>query len=683
MSVFDPLCIRQSPIPDQEPLLIRFLMGMLLMLQRELRLSVFSVFAILLLIPLTAPALVAATAAGAAETEKPADTEGLNLLKDGTRPLISVTFASADRFVDEARYIFEAAEMPDGFKVVEKWLESTMNNLDGFNRKKPFGLMVYLPAIFPPTPEIVAFVPVDSIDDAQKLIEKAPVVLKKDAKLPDRYEIIGPNQTVPMLIRDGYAFFPFGRNPDPAVLDRDIPNPAQLVASQARQFDVAVTLDIASIPAGTRILLTNVITSGISTQLQQRDDEPDGAYQMRRIEGERVLASLKQLLDECERIILGVDVVQNEHAVNMDVVIEAAPGSKMMEEILSSSSKPSYFIPLLDDSAAVSLSSSSILNERDRKAFSEILDGLRTELFRQIEERSLGPIPDENGPISHAITAIQTTLQQGHVDMFAQFYQDSSDKLAIVGALRIDDGDTIAAGIMDALSRLQSSDDFTKFGTITIASDQHLGMTFHRVVFSKQPEEAVEIFGRDIGVTLGCGGRTLWLCLGGTDSFSALTKVRNQFEEALQKPQDRTSPSSMRMVLNVNQLVEMQQRAMGVRRSREAADQSRQADETRTLESSPADDPKTSPLQVNDENSASPEQRRPSRENRFAARRRQAGKIARDTLAEGDDRIEIDVRPTDTGGRVRVRLEEGFVKILGRLLATRFAGESPQPEENQ
>jgi hypothetical protein len=137
------------------------------------------------------------------------------------------------------------------------------------------------------------------------------------------------------------------------------------------------------------------------------------------------------------------------------------------------------------------------------------------------------------------------------------------------------------------------------------------------------------------------------------------------------------------MVLNVNQLIEMQQRAMGVRRSREAADQSRQADENRSLESEPADEQNTESLQTENEDAASPERRRPGRGNRFAARRRQAGKIARDTLAEGDDRIEIDVRPTDTGGRVRVRLEEGFVKILGRLLATRFAGENPQPEENQ
>jgi hypothetical protein len=45
-------------------------------------------------------------------------------------------------------------------------------------------------------------------------------------------------------------------------------------------------------------------------------------------------------------------------------------------------------------------------------------------------------------------------------------------------------------------------------------------------------------------------------------------------------------------------------------------------------------------------------------------------------LAEGDDRIEVDSRLTETGARVRIRLEEGFVKIFGRLLASRLLPEA-------
>ncbi|MFN9718426.1 MAG: hypothetical protein ACK58L_07025, partial [Planctomycetota bacterium] len=67
---------------------------------------------------------------------------------------------------------------------------------------------------------------------------------------------------------------------------------------------------------------------------------------------------------------------------------------------------------------------------------------------------------------------------------------------------------------------------------------------------------------------------------------------------------------------------------------------------------------------------------RAARREAFRRRQERGGKIMKDTLAEGDDRIEIDSRLTDTGMRSRVRLEEGFVKIFGRLIADRV---NPEP----
>jgi len=600
----------------------------------------------------------------------------LELLKEGTRPLVSVTFASADRFVAEADYIFKAAGSPDSYKVVEDWLKTTMNSLEGFNREKPFGLMVYLPAIFPPIPEVVAFVPVDSIDDAQKLVEKAPVVIRKDSKVDGRYEIIGPRQTVPMLLRGGYAFFPLGGKSDAKVLDRELPEPAQLVASQSRQFDISVTLDIASIPVGTRTLLTNVLTSGISTQLQQRDDEPEGAWRMRKAEGERGLASLRQLLDECQRMILGLDVVQEEHAVNIDLVLEAVPGSKLLQEIVGASSKPSYYIPLLDDSAAVSVSMSGDMNERDRKAWVEILEGFKAELIRRISERQPGAAVDDAGPPALAVAALQKTVELGHIDVFTQFYRDPADKLAIVGAIRVEDGDVVAAGVLDVLSRFSDDDEIREVGEITIGSFEHQGVLFHRFTLKEPPMEAVDVFGRSVGVTVGCSGRSLWFCLGGEDSGGSLRMVMDQLEKSLQQPQERRTISSARAVINVNQLVEIQQRVATSSRAEagSAEKESSSADGSAASQNSVGDGENVRPQAAvgsEDRGEDGGERRRGRR--RFEARRAEAGRIFRDTMAEGDDRIVMDFRPSETGGRFRIRLEEGFVRILGRIWAARLA----------
>ena len=614
-----------------------------------------------------------------ASTKDQDDEKGLTLIEEGTRPLATVTFASANRFVDEARYIFDAAGSPDAFKFVEDWLSGSLNDLEGFNRDKPFGIMAWLPVAFPPLPEFIAFVPVDSVEAATKLVEKAPVVISSTSK-EGRYEVIAPNRTYPVLIRDGYAFMPLGNDPPEEALDRNLPDPAQLVASQAQQFDVSVRLDVESIPIATRTLLMSVFSSGFSTQLQQRDGEPEGAYRIRKTEGTRVIDALNQLIMDCQRITIGLDVVQEEHAINIDLVIDALEGTKMLKEILQSTERPSYFIPLLDDTAAVSLSMSSMLADRDKNAYIEMMDGVRMEVTRLIEENKLGAVPDENSPIGQGLSAIQKSLEVGHVDVFAQFYRDASDKLAIVGAIRVEEGDAMGAGLLDGLTRLKDVEQIKQAGTLQIGSGEHQGITFHRLIFAEQAPGAVEVFGSDVGLTVGVGARSMWAVLGGEPSWSTLKAVMDQLEEANQSPQEFRTPPNFRVILNVNQLVEMAtnadtagKKARELKASKAAADVALAAPQT-----PPTPEIKSNPAVAEPDADSDPRERRRAA---FARRRERGGQIFRETLAEGDDRIEVDSRLTETGARVRIRLEEGFVKIFGRLLASRLLPEETSNEE--
>ncbi|RLT06349.1 MAG: hypothetical protein DWI22_12180 [Planctomycetota bacterium] len=617
---------------------------------------------------------------GQTKSEEKKAEKGFTLIEEGTRPLATVTFASADRFVEEARYIFDAAGTPEAFKLVEDWLSGSLNDLEGFNREKPFGVMVYLPVAFPPLPEFIAFVPVDSVEAATKLVEKAPVVISKTSE-EGRYEVIGPNRTYPILLRDGYAFMPLGNNPPEEALDRKLPNPAQLLASQAQQFDVSVSLDVDSLPIATRTLLMSVITAGISTQLQQRDGEPEGAYRIRKTEGARALDALNQFIMDCQKITIGFDVVQEEHAVNIDFVIDALEGTKLLKEILQSTERPSYFIPLLDENAAVSLSMSSMMADRDKEAYIEMMDGIRMEVTRLIEKNKLGATPDENSPIGKGLSAIQKSLEVGHVDVFAQFYRDSSGKLAIVGASRVEEGDAMGAGLLDAMTRLKDVDEIKQAGTLQIGSGEHQGITFHRLTFAQQPAEAVEVFGKDIGMTVGVGARSVWAVLGGDESYNTLKGVMDQLEESNQTPQEFRTPPNFRVIMNINQLVEMATIADTVgKKAREAREQAAGAEATTKLENpTPSVLVDSSPGRSSEGGNGG-DSGRDARRADQARRRERGGKIFRETLAEGDDRIEIDSRLTETGARLRIRLEEGFVKIFGRLLAN---GLAPQEQTEQ
>ncbi len=194
------------------------------------------------------------------------------------------------------------------------------------------------------------------------------------------------------------------------------------------------------------------------------------------------------------------------------------------------------------------------------------------------------------------------------------------------------------------------------------------------VWFSAQPSEAVAVFGEKVGLTIGVGSQIVWGAIGGESSVATLTGVMDKLEEASANPVERTTPPNFRVIVNVNQLVEMADIASTAgSRAREEREKAAAAEQKAVATTE-------APAATSGDNAQNA--RRNSRREAFRRRQERGGKIAKDTLAEGDDRIEIDSRLTDTGVRSRIRLEEGFVKIFGRLIADRLNPE-PVTEEVQ
>ncbi|MFM8476684.1 MAG: hypothetical protein ACKOEO_12955, partial [Planctomycetaceae bacterium] len=71
------------------------------------------------------------------QAQDEAPSSPLSLIQEGTRPLLTITFSGADRFLKKSQYIFDAAEHPAVHQQLQDFLKSTLNDLEGFNREKP------------------------------------------------------------------------------------------------------------------------------------------------------------------------------------------------------------------------------------------------------------------------------------------------------------------------------------------------------------------------------------------------------------------------------------------------------------------------------------------------------------------------------------------------------------------
>jgi hypothetical protein len=585
----------------------------------------------------------------------------------GSKPMVVVTAASANRLRDEATYMFDVAGLPDAVDGVLGLLDENVNGLKGLDWDRPAGVMMYLESVFPPAFEFVAFVPITTPEDFRSMMELGSVIMRQEPGEEGRYELITARRNLQIRIEGDYAFIQLPMmDPDPA-FERGLPDPGALVSALISQFDVAVSLDVEAVPKGTRDLVLNMLTSTMSTQMQQRDDEPESTYKIRKSWMEADIDGFKLFFDEVRRISFGLNVISEEHAAHFDMLFDVREGTKLLEEIFASATKASYFTPIISDNSPVSLSWSGVMAERDIERYDGVLEGLKGEVARVIEENDLGSIPDEGSPLFHAISALQQTVSEGHLDAFGQFYRDSSDKLVVATALRVQDGNAIASGLLDVLMRIQGQDDI---GRIETGIREHAGVSFHRLEFKNPDAGAIELFGSNPGITFGVGERSIWGCVGGDDSFETLTGVMDELVEAYENPTDHQVPASFRLVMKVNQLTELVQGAEAANKNKESeevVEDVKSSGDSGTKGSS-----KPAGLSQGDGGRGGQDDERAKRRQQFQERQELSNQLFREALAEGDDEIRVEGRPTENGMRMRVRLGEGFISGLGRVIGIRM-----------
>ena len=584
------------------------------------------------------------------------DVENSSLIrvpKLGTNPLGVVTLVNVQQARKKFQLLCDIAGHPEAAETLLSSLDESTNSLSGVDQTKPVGLAVYLNSIFPLSFEFVAFVPVSNLDSFMRTLELGPVIAKPVSGEDGRYTLLGPTKTLQVRAQNGYAFIQLPIMDPDSEFDRRLFEPLSLLKGQKENYDISVTLDVASVPKATRNFALSFLTSTMSTQMQQRDEEADGLYEMRRAWMQADIDTYTLLLDQCQRITVGLSVDIEQHLANLDFLIDVREGSNLLNEIFESTTKPSYFAPIINDDAAVSLSVSQVMADRDQVRYVGVLAGFKKELARQVAEKELGSELDDTSPVFAALTSLQETLQDGHLDVFGQCYKDSNGQLVVVAALRVLGGETIAAGLTDMLNRLQGQDGLEN---LQIGYGEHAGVQFHRIGFGDADVGRMAILAADTGLIAGCGPRSMWFGIGGDETLDTVSGVMDSLLAAYEQPTQLARSSNTHIVVNLNQIIELVQTERAASRVADAESNDTENDvaEESTDESS---------------SDGSRATRQQARRQRFRKQRQARQNSWMKTLAEGGDRIRMDFQPTKRGARWRLEFGEAFLKGIGRAVA--------------
>ena len=530
------------------------------------------------------------------------------------KPVIVFNLASLNRVFDHAKFLFTDIERPELMDFLNAQL-ANVRDLKGVDRNRPGGLMIFLAEGLIPTPIPVAFVPISDINEFQQTLATTPLKLKRASEGEDRYEITQPSgQIQAVRLMHDYAFIAQSQEQ----LDREFVNPAEFNQSLSNRYDLAVSANLKTIPQPVKELLVNLIRTSTQASMQQRDDEPEAGYRIRKAQAEGNLHTIEGILLEGDEATIGARLDQKNRKASLEFILRAKPDTGFAKE-LAGQARPSYFAGAIDHLVPLSISMSGEINDYSKKALAEYFKVFESEANRGLAKLPVGTKAEEIPqlePIRGLFESLKATVGGGHFDGFMQFFGDPTENFTIVGGVRLMEGTKFGVGLTDILNRLR--EDKSQFA-VEMSAVSHQDVVFHRIKPNSIGNDNQKIYGDDAAIYVGTDNNAVWVAFGGKDALPKLRAAMDKVEESKAHAPKTEGLAPFELVFNLNQWIKLQE-SKGLRRG---------------------------PL---------------------------AELTPKAFQQAGSDTLRVDMRPIENGFRMRFQVENGFLKLLGLGIARQIDG---------
>jgi len=516
-----------------------------------------------------------------------------------SQPFLVICAASFERLMDDADYMFEVAGRPELSEVIGGALAGA-RDLKGLNRDSSAGMLLFLDGL---TPEPVGFVPVKDIDEMLKTITIGPITTNK--KEEGLYEIIGPNQTIFAKIVGDYAFVARSE----AALDKDLANPAQYTRRLSASYDLAVSLNLRAVPKASRDLILDFMRASTETQLQQRDDEPDAAFRVRKAGGIANQEGLEMFLTQAEEATFGLNISSQDKEAFAELVVIADPKSEYAKLLNQLGSSRSLFSSLLNNTSSMTASASMKIDKNGRTFLKELATVAQSELVNGLVKPS-SPEEAKASPIAELFESVQASVTEGKMDFIVQVLGDPPGPFTLIGAVKISEAERFSTGLVDIFERLKGKSEFESVETKVA---EHRGIILNRIQGKNIPDGANRIFGKGHGMYVGAGNGALWFAIGAEDGLPTLRKVIDTVVDA---PVNDNPVMPAQFVLHLSSWLGMMEGRDG-----------------------------SAPELV---------------------------ELMRESFAQGGGTIRADLKPISDGMQARLTFDEGFVKLVGKAIGKRI-----------
>lgn len=522
-------------------------------------------------------------------------------------PLVVINSASVQRLRDNARFMFETAERPDMVDIVDKWTVTTLKELKGIDRTRPFGMMLYLPSGFIGAPIGISYIPITHLDDAlQTLAYGIGTITPVDGKTAYNDIRYGENFSIRTRQIGGYLFL-VGPDGDEETLEKNFPDPVKLTSRISSQYDVAASLQIKNVPPTLKSVFLEYLKMSAQAELQQRDDEPESAYRLRRANGDSWLELIDRIIMQGEEFTIGGRMDPETRKANIDFEIAGTSDSKLAKFFQDMAGRRTYFGNLLQNPSTFTLSASWLLSEKQRPLLTSFFEAAKNDIGAAAEKNNVQGASKVVDPLLKVLAA---TADAGHVDLIAQLVGTEPGKFSLIAGAKLTASRNLPNQMTELLQFVKDNPTGNELLTkLEIGVNEIDSHPVHRLEVNPPDKPGQRMFGETAHLYFYAAPQALWFAFGGD---TAIDTLRDAVEQVAlpQDPQQGRNRIPFMFATHANNWLTV------------------------------ASDERPRAAEFNEQ--------------------------ARAAFKDENDTMQIIMRPTDSGVRTRIEFEEGFIALMGR-----------------
>ena len=453
----------------------------------------------------------------------------------------------------------------------------------------------------------ISYLPVENLDDTLLTLAYGTGTIVPVEGKADRHEIIySDNFKIRTFFRNGYLFV-VGPDGNDTSLDFNFPDPEKLSTRLTAQYDIAISCLIKSIPPGMKLLALQAFKSQAIADLQQRDDEPESVYRLRRANGEGWVELLDKVVNQGEEFTIGGRIDPEKKIANIDVEIAGSKDSKLAKLFQNMAGKRTYFGNLVTNPSTFTASVSWLLDEQQRKLFVTYFEAAQRDVAKsgnQDAASELGKIAD---PVFKTLI---TTADVGHLDALAQLTGTEQGGFVLLGGIKLATSRNLPTQIEQLLSYVKDNPNGNELmEKLELAAEVIDSFPVHRLPIDPPDKTGQRMFGEKAQLYVYASPQAVWFAFGGDTALDSL----RQAVSAVALPQ-AAQPGRNRVPF---QFVTHARNWLSV------------AD---------TENPAAQPF----------------------------NERARASFESDNDAMSLEIRPTDRGVRIRLEFEGGFLGLMGR-----------------